>query len=105
VRRGVLSGQPICRRLPDRDVITATLIKIWQDVLGVSQPDPTGNFFDLGGDSISVTQAVRRIREELGYNVSLIEIFDNPTVQDLALVVQANLTQGRYADTRSTQPG
>ncbi|WP_219536840.1 non-ribosomal peptide synthase/polyketide synthase [Nonomuraea guangzhouensis] len=65
------------------------LATIWADLLGLDQVGTTDNFFDLGGHSLLATQAVSRTRTTFGIEISLAELFDHPTVGELAAVVDA----------------
>lgn len=40
--------------------------RVWCEVLGVESAEPSANFIDLGGNSISAVQAASRIQEALG---------------------------------------
>ncbi len=44
----------------------AALAEIWRDMLGVATIHPDDNFFDLGGHSLLVTQAIARVRKNTG---------------------------------------
>ena len=57
---------------------------IWQKVLKVSPVGVRDNFFDLGGHSLKVVQIINRIKTQLGYDIGIKEVFDNPTVQGIA---------------------
>ncbi|WP_335977097.1 amino acid adenylation domain-containing protein [Streptomyces sp. CA2R106] len=59
------------------------LARVWREVLGHTQVGADSNFFQLGGDSILSIRIGVRLRE-LGYRVSVREIFEHPTVADLA---------------------
>ena len=41
------------------------------------------NFFDLGGNSILIAQVKNKLREDLQYDISVVEIFQNPTIKSL----------------------
>jgi acyl carrier protein len=62
--------------------IASVLINIWQETLGVPVK-PDDNFFDLGGDSFEAVRILTRIRNDLGCEVSPIDLFDRPTVGEL----------------------
>ncbi|HEX9733566.1 MAG TPA: amino acid adenylation domain-containing protein [Thermoanaerobaculia bacterium] len=57
---------------------------IWREVLGVERVGPDDNFFDLGGHSLLLPQVRARLRETLGKEVSLLDLFRHPSVARLA---------------------
>ncbi|MCF4994541.1 amino acid adenylation domain-containing protein [Pseudomonas syringae] len=64
------------------------LVAIWKDVLGLERISTTDSFFALGGDSIVSIQVVSRARQQ-GLELSPKDLFQQPTIQLLALRVQA----------------
>ncbi|MFH9870306.1 amino acid adenylation domain-containing protein [Streptomyces lydicus] len=60
------------------------LAAIWREVLGVAQVGADDDFFDLGGDSLSVVRVLSRMRAALGLRLSAAEFFAAPTVRALA---------------------
>ncbi|MEW5927429.1 MAG: amino acid adenylation domain-containing protein [Gemmatimonadota bacterium] len=62
----------------------SAIASIWQEVLGVERVGMHDNFFDLGGNSLLVVQAYDRITEALGDRLTLVELFQYPTVTLLA---------------------
>jgi hypothetical protein len=96
--RGELCHLTEIRYLPDRRQndtagltgMEKTVASIWQDVLGLDSINSTDNFFDLGGRSVQVTSVHSRLCE-LGYNsLSVVELFDYPTIAQLALKLGGN---------------
>lgn len=72
-----------------RSELERALAKAWSEILGI---DPVGihdNFFELGGHSLMATQAVSRISRELGAEVPLREMFESPTIAQLATRITA----------------
>ncbi|SEL54946.1 non-ribosomal peptide synthetase, partial [Nitrosovibrio tenuis] len=67
----------------------AKLVAIWQQMLGVRHIGIHDNFFTLGGHSLLATQVISRLRDEFGVEVPLQQIFETPTIADLASVVMA----------------
>lgn len=59
------------------------MAQIWQDVLKLPRIGVHHNFHDLGGDSINAIQIVARANSE-GLNLRAAELFDAPTVAQLA---------------------
>jgi acyl carrier protein len=64
--------------------IEKTLTEIWSKELGLSQVSVTDNFFDLGGHSLLLIRVQTRLNEELKSNVSVVELFQHPTIRALA---------------------
>lgn len=61
------------------------LIAIWSQVLGQSPIGTDENFFELGGNSISIIQVAAGIREQLdGIEIPIIKLFQYPTIARLA---------------------
>lgn len=75
---------------------------IFEAVLGCAVVE-NDNFFELGGDSMRAALAVRRLNRRLGVDLDLSDLFDNPTVADLADVVRRAPARG--SSTRATIAG
>lgn len=67
------------------------ILQAWQKHLGVAASSLADNFFDLGGHSLLAIQVCRSISNELGINVSVIDIFTNPTIASLATELDAKI--------------
>ncbi len=67
-----------------RDEVEAELSAIWCGVLGVERVSVGDNFFSLGGHSLLATQVVSQVRERLGVEVGLKQLFERPTIEELA---------------------
>ncbi|WP_219536842.1 alpha/beta fold hydrolase, partial [Nonomuraea guangzhouensis] len=76
------------------------LATIWTDLLNLDQIGTTDNFFDLGGHSLLATQAITRIRTS-GYEVSLGDLFDHPTIAELAQLMVMTSASDVMPDHRS----
>ncbi len=63
------------------------LLEIWRDLFQAHTLKTSDNFFEIGGHSLIAALLVTRIKQELGTNVSVRQIFDNPTVSGLAKVI------------------
>lgn len=77
------------RAASDIDV-TATLLRIWQSVFE-TKVSATDNFFDLNGNSFIALRLVVRIRGEMGCEISIADLLDYPTIDELAVVVEQSL--------------
>jgi len=78
------SGAPDGTVIPAADETEARISEIWAQALGRSKISVTGNFFDLGGHSLLVVQVQRRMKEKLGCDVSITDLFRFPTVRAIA---------------------
>lgn len=61
-----------------------TVIDICARLLRRDQIGVTQNFFDIGGHSLSATQLIARINEQLGIKLSMREIFETENFRQLA---------------------
>nr|WP_194847834.1 non-ribosomal peptide synthetase [Candidatus Neptunochlamydia vexilliferae] len=71
--------------LPPRTPLEKEVCIIWGELLGI-EGEKVGiqdDFFRLGGDSIVSIQLVSRLRQKLGVEVSVREIFTQKTIQNL----------------------
>ncbi|HEX2674270.1 MAG TPA: AMP-binding protein, partial [Polyangiaceae bacterium] len=73
-------------QLEPRTELERRLLEVWASVLGVTKIGVNDNFFALGGDSISSLLVVSRARA-LGFQITPKQIFERPTIAELALVV------------------
>lgn len=73
-----------------RDPQTRTekvLSSIFCEVLGLDEVSTTENFFRLGGHSLLATQVIARVYRDLGTDLPLLSLFENPSVTSLAGVI------------------
>jgi amino acid adenylation domain-containing protein len=89
--------QPEAASLLEADVraaqtgIEATVSKIWSEVLGLERIGVNQNFFALGGHSLLSTQVMSRLRRQFGVDLPLRQLFEGPTIAQLAAAVEAAL--------------
>jgi amino acid adenylation domain-containing protein len=59
--------------------VAEVVASIWGGLLGRARFDPEDDFFEVGGHSLLATQVVSRLRDAFGVELSLQELFENPT--------------------------
>ncbi|MFW0739616.1 amino acid adenylation domain-containing protein [Flavobacterium sp. T12S277] len=59
------------------------LAAIWEEVLGIKTIGTTDNFFELGGHSLKVILVTNKINRQLGYQISVKDVFLNPTISGI----------------------
>jgi amino acid adenylation domain-containing protein len=75
--------------VPPRNGAEQKVAAIWQELLKTDRIGVTDNFFDLGGYSLLVVQLQNRLRRQFQKEISLVELFQHPTVASQAsLVIQ-----------------
>ncbi len=67
-----------------RSEVEGLIAAIWQQVLGVERVGTGDNFFDLGGHSLLLVEVQAKLRERLGEEVALLDLFKFPSVGALA---------------------
>ncbi|MFK8186309.1 MAG: amino acid adenylation domain-containing protein [Phormidesmis sp.] len=64
--------------------VESTVAAIWQQLLRIDKVGVQDNFFDLGGHSLLIVKASYELSEALGQNVSVVELFQYPTIASLS---------------------
>jgi amino acid adenylation domain-containing protein len=92
-------GQAADRPLPEPgSAFEQVLLRIWMDVLGVTQIGFQDNFFDLGGHSLLAFRLMNRIEELFDSDLSLTILFSAPTFVDFAGTVLENMADKERAE-------
>lgn len=69
------------------DDIEKCLCEIWKTVLSVNCVSKSDNYFNIGGDSLTATEIAGKISNLYGVKISIKDIFENPTMKELAEIV------------------
>ena len=71
-----------------RTVVEEMLAGIWMQVLKLERVGVSDSFFDLGGHSLLATQVISRIREAFQLDIPLRALFEEPTIEALAHIIE-----------------
>jgi amino acid adenylation domain-containing protein len=74
--------------------IERVIAGIWQEVLRGERFGVDDNFFDAGGHSLLMVQVHSRLREALGKDLPIVEMFKRPTIKALAAYFSGGEGQG-----------
>ncbi|MEA2828664.1 MAG: hypothetical protein QOG43_3103 [Actinomycetota bacterium] len=91
-------------RLAPRTALEVRLKALWEDVLGVAPIGITEDFFELGVTSITAARLFARIEAELGADLPLGSVFEAPTIERLAAVLQGGAAGERWSSLVRIQP-
>ena len=89
---GVRCAQEINYAPPETD-LEKRIATVWQNLLHVEQIGRHDNFFDLGGHSLLVVQAHTRLCEMLQSELSIIRLFQYPTISALTKFLNEEQTE------------
>ena len=101
-----INGKVNKRALPDvnnelndsyvapRDDIEEKIASIFANVLDREKVSIDDNFFHIGGHSLRAARVLNQIESELGVKIPLKELFDTPTVEDMARYVKNGKSDG-----------
>ncbi len=70
-----------------RNFTELSLVKLWENLLNTSPIGVQDNFFNLGGHSFLAVRLMAQIQDRFGHNLSLSTLFENPTIEKLAVIV------------------
>jgi amino acid adenylation domain-containing protein len=90
---------------PPRTATEETLARVWAEILGVPSIGVHRNFFDAGGHSISAATAAVRMSALFGLEIRVAELWEHPTVADMATAVDAWRARGRAPIPRTPAMG
>jgi phthiocerol/phenolphthiocerol synthesis type-I polyketide synthase E len=80
------------------------LAAIWQDILGLGTIGVDQNYFDLGGDSSLAVRMFAQIEKVFQVKLPLATLYDAPTIEELARIVQSNSSAFGWSPLVAIQP-
>ena len=90
--------------VPPRDKLELQLTQIWSEVLKVDKVGVRNNFFDLGGHSLLAVRLMAKIQQQFGKNLPLAALFQSPTVEELANILQRDSDSSYWSPLVAIQP-
>ncbi|WP_309111999.1 alpha/beta fold hydrolase [Saccharothrix sp.] len=84
--------RPLDRAAPG-GTVAARVAEIWREVLGVTEEQDGQTFFDLDGQSISAVRITALIKDRLGIEVDIADLFEDPDLAGFVRLVTARSTR------------
>ncbi|HEU0298193.1 MAG TPA: amino acid adenylation domain-containing protein, partial [Longimicrobium sp.] len=78
--------------------VEGRIARVWEELLGIGGVGLEDNFFEIGGHSMLIARMQERLAGELGREVTVVELFQFPTVASLAAHLDAGAAAGESAD-------
>jgi acyl carrier protein len=78
--------------VPPATDVERKLAVIFRELLGMNEIGIDDNFFDLGANSLMMVRIVEKIRVDLGLKISLVRVFQFPTLSSLAAAIAGSET-------------
>jgi acyl carrier protein len=81
--------------------ISQKVEQIWREVLGVAEGQEDATFFELSGQSISAVRIAGRVEDEVGVQVDIGDLFEDPDLTTFVRDVMAKVESARGEERRS----
>ncbi len=88
-----------------RDALEVQLTNLWEEVLDVQPIGVRDNFFELGGHSLAAVRLFALIEKRLGKRLPLATVFQNATVEHLAIIFRQQAKPALQSSLVAIQPG
>src|SRR5262249_44839097 len=83
---------------PARNELEGLLVKLWQDTFRFTEVGVDDSFFELGGHSLLAVQLLKNINQTFSSRITLKDLFDGPTIAQLAARISGAETDADNAD-------
>ena len=77
---------------------------LWSDVLGNTSIGAHDNFFDIGGNSLTLAKLHSRLVADLDRDIPIVDLFEHPTVAALAVALENGEGPARARPRRVARP-
>jgi thioesterase domain-containing protein/acyl carrier protein len=104
VGSNVLSVPVAARGTAPEDDTARQLLHIWRELLSLDTITLDQNFFDLGGDSSLAVRMFSQIEEIFGVKLPLATLYDAPTIEELARILDGEASSSRWSPLVAIQP-
>ncbi|RKH43262.1 polyketide synthase [Corallococcus sicarius] len=81
-----------------RSPLEQTLADAWAQLLRIDRVGIHDSFFELGGNSLLALQCVARLRQAQGLELPIVQLFQSPTVAQLAAVLSGDASRPSLKD-------
>jgi SAM-dependent methyltransferase/aryl carrier-like protein len=88
-----------------RTPVEVLIAEIWREVLGVEKVGINDNFFEIGGDSLKAVRVIDRFRRALGVDLSVISLFDKPTISAIGGLLRSGGDDVAWAERSANSLG
>lgn len=85
-----ISQKPLKEKLSSNPEVENVIKQIWEKVLNLDEVGHHENFFTLGGHSLLAVEVASMMQEEFSQDFSIKDVFETPTIQELATKVKAS---------------
>ena len=93
-----LQAEKEMREAGPRDPVEEIVAGIWCEVLRLPAIGRHGNFFNLGGHSLLVTQVLSRVREIFKVELPVRSLFETPVIEEFAHLIQEHINAGKQME-------
>jgi len=69
--------------------VALAVCRLWEQLLGIDGISADDSFFELGGNSLLLTQLLAQIRKHFQLELSLASLFESPTIGAIAALIEA----------------
>ena len=80
-----------------RREIERQITDVWRELLGVAEIKGADNFLEIGGNSLTMMQALNRLRDVFPVDLPLNDLFESPTLSGLAERLERRLLELGHA--------
>lgn len=93
------SGPPSGASVPPPTPVAATVMRLWEVLLGSPVGSVHDNFFELGGNSLTLVQFMSQVRREFGVELSVETLFQSAlTAAEIAAAIEEAKRAGTRGD-------